>query len=192
MTGRGRWLGVVLGVVLGVTGAPAAAGTQSWADAAVTAMVEAMLRSLPRDTRVTYDRLHTDTRARTFEVAGLQVRREGGDMVGSGKLERLRASGVDVLAALSGKPFTAERIELTRLRVSETPRDRKKNRTKGGTYAANAILIEEARVPSFIAMAQSGGSPEQPLPGLTFARATIDGVAVQDVPQALARLRRRR
>lgn len=183
--GLSRVVLAVLVLVGGCTGASA----QTWTDTAITRMVEAMLASLPNDVKVSYDSLKTDYRARTFEVSGLKVVRDAHDVQGSGSLQRLRATGVDVMAALSGKPFTADRIEMTRLKVIEAPRRGAKAK-KGNTYSAGSIAIDDARMPSFIALARQG--TDQPLGGVTFGRATIDGTPVHDTAQALNRLRRKR
>ncbi|MBF0130727.1 MAG: hypothetical protein HQL33_12120 [Alphaproteobacteria bacterium] len=158
-------------------------------DAAVVGVVSLMLASLPPDVKVVYDHLASDSRRRTFEVRGLSVVRTTPGMAGTGTLNRLHIAGVDVLQALSGRPFTADRIEMDSLDVDECP-DRKRSRRC--RWAVGAIVIEDAEVPSFVALAQAGDTPDQALRSIRFSRATVDGRAVRTIPEALARIRGKR
>lgn len=186
-----RFAAIVLAVLLLVSPGDPVSAKESWEDAAMAGVVSLMLASLPPDVKVTYDQLSNNRQQRTFEVKGLSVVRTLKGKVGTGTLDHLHVSGVDALSALSGKPFTAERIDLTKLDIDECGLVGKKA-PRRCRWSAKTISIEDAEVPSFIALAQAGGDPEQAFQSLHFSRAVIDGTVVHTVPEALARIRRKK
>lgn len=166
------------------------AAKPNFADTAIEGLAAAMLDALPPDIQVTYDALHSDVRSRAFTVNGLRVAREAAGIASVGTLARLTVTGADIISALSGKPFTAERVALDRLDVIERPSGSPTAAPR--TYRAREIVIEGARVASFVDLADAAGDPERVLNGISFKRATIDGFPVRDGTQALARLRGRK
>ena len=171
--------------------AASAAAKESWQDAALSSLVSVLVSSLPPDVKITYDRFASDSKQQTFEVRGLSVDRTLKGKTGSGDLERLQVSGVNVATAVSGRPFSADRIEIENLEVDECAFLKKKPGQRC-QWSADAITIEDAEIPSFAALSRAGDNPDQALQSFHFSRAVIDGTVVHTAPEAMALLRMKR
>ncbi|MFN3076694.1 MAG: hypothetical protein ABT940_07430 [Alphaproteobacteria bacterium] len=177
-----RAVRVVVALLLGVCllGPGTVSAKEDWADRTVRGVLELMIASLPPDIQVSYDTVTPDVRAGSFAVSGLRIRRKQPEIDSLGTLGELQVTGVDVLAAVSGKPFAAKRVAVSSLRVTEQVH-RAGQPVKNTAWSVGQATFEDASIPSILSLARDAEDPERALSAITFRKGRMDGRTVRTV-----------
>lgn len=76
-------------------------------------LLSATIASLPENTFVRYDDVRADIGKGNLEIHGIAVKKKSGNLIQTASAEKAVFNGIDVIAALSGKPTSAKRIVIT-------------------------------------------------------------------------------
>ncbi|MBF0561829.1 MAG: hypothetical protein HQL37_07360 [Alphaproteobacteria bacterium] len=189
MIRRGFRLALCLVLVASVVAASGAAA-ENWADQAVRQMVDASLRNLPPGTTVAYDSLTPDIKGHTFTINGLRFSHKDNTGNSQGTVGLARLTGVDIVAILSGQPFTARRIELSRLHITQTFRPRGRP-PKNHVWSLGRATIDGGSMPPILPLLQGKRDPREVMGDITFKDGSIDGRAVHTVAEVMKRVQTR-